>query len=112
MFKPLSSSDAKLSTPHGTLGTWEGIPAKPDKKVSSFNSTRYIRNQEEDRCASIPYAPFNSTRYIRNMEMMKELLEDEELSTPHGTLGTPEEYVQEFIAILLSTPHGTLGTWW
>ena len=34
----------------------------------------------------------------------------EELSTPHGTLGTLNETKDNIDTKILSTPHGTLGT--
>ena len=57
------------------------------------------------------FLSFNSTRYIRNDEAMLLTDKDKTLSTPHGTLGTPKApFVEGAIPEVLSTPHGTLGT--
>ncbi len=53
---------------------------------------------------------FNSTRCIRNWLTILKTIKVNNLSTPHGALGTEsdEEDIEEKLS--LSTPHGALGT--
>ena len=55
-----------LSTPHGTLGTFQK-QAQGRSLQRTFNSTRYIRNLTmEEMLSALGVKSFNSTRYIRN----------------------------------------------
>ena len=121
-----------LSTPHGTLGTQlplrevsiEELAFNSTRyirnpsfieicallKGTSFNSTRYIRNAEKELLYGRTKLAFNSTRYIRNGFHCRVLPLQQQLSTPHGTLGTDTYRQKRSKSIGLSTPHGTLGT--
>ena len=98
----------------------------------SFNSTRQIRNREQNFCRAEYKKPFNSTRQIRNRRKYRTQLHKEYpfnstrqirnhtqtpvnriyavLSTPHGRLGTNNRGKDFYLSQLLSTPHGRLGT--
>ncbi len=54
----------------------------------SFNSTRCIRNLVSFRLSLVVLTSFNSTRCIRNGGVAMRDLKQEQLSTPHGALGT------------------------
>ena len=53
---------------------------------------------------------FNSTRCIRNPGGTNARLSTQDLSTPHGALGTRQRYGCYQFGFPLSTPHGALGT--
>ena len=110
---------ARLSTPHGTLGTMIWLD---DFNLDNepFNSTRYIRNDITHAISrvavelSTPHGTlgtrpcvnglavgkvsFNSTRYIRNTGEGMRCTAKYELSTPHGALGTEEVSGEMYIA--------------
>ena len=123
-----------LSTPHGTLGTNRERRTE-GSSLSSFNSTRYIRNRKAIyklgwanpnrpfnstryirnllSCTplQLEQSTFNSTRYIRNSRFLSISVANYRLSTPHGTLGTGRKGSSSKLQKRsLSTPHGTLGT--
>ena len=75
-----------------------------------FNSTRYIRNRKGSSSSFPRTHTFNSTRYIRNRAAPWRFRKEDGLSTPHGTLGTKQEFYVQPTPEQLSTPHGTLGT--
>ena len=105
--KPKTHRWNKLSTPHGTLGT-ERKYRYCGRLDRAFNSTRYIRNSEQAKQNAKLGASFNSTRYIRNESVIDLTLSDEEeLSTPHGTLGTSKgfHFPAESAAFQLHTVH-------
>ena len=112
-----SSSDINiaheyLSTPHGALGTLVKERVGEGRR-ESFNSTRCIRNRNEELYRGIEEAEetFNSTRCIRNRLLKKRAQYwINQLSTPHGALGTQEDLFPSGSFCRLSTPHGALGT--
>ena len=59
----------------------------------AFNSTRCIRNQLYPRNVYHVYYAFNSTRCIRNSLRRIGDGQIRRLSTPHGALGTPNDYI-------------------
>ncbi len=99
-----------LSTPYGTLGT-NGIFPRVSREVGTFNSIRYIRNQEGVEKSLGTCQSFNSIRYIRNNHPPLRMQPSYSLSTPYGTLGTFLLLNGIFLRMRrLSTPYGTLGT--
>ena len=100
-----------LSTPHGTLGTDHIIVEVGKLRFKAFNSTRYIRNEDYGTIFSIlETSPFNSTRYIRNKDgkaIDKICLKSFQLHTVHQER---QEFAVPPLPEQLSTPHGTLGT--
>ena len=100
-----------LSTPHGTLGTFEEF-AQRLRSYTTFNSTRYIRNTYGTlrfslrNALSTPHGTLGTQmqKHQKNPDKAKNL------STPHGTLGTALMLMTMRTVSILSAPHGTLGT--
>ena len=79
--------------------------------LKPFNSTRCIRNHYHVHLSYSVSGTFNSTRCIRNDDLViAELVVNDDLSTPHGALGTRKWLDFPKQLKKLSTPHGALGT--
>ncbi len=60
---------------------------------TAFNSIRYIRNFTFRDEWDTDKKTFNSIRYIRNAKASEDTTAFISLSTPYGTLGTPEDHI-------------------